>query len=312
MRKIKINNKDVGSRIKMIRLNMGLPAVEFGERIAKGLGKSIEDNAPSQSLISRWERGVNLPNKERLKVIAQLGGISVNELLYGDLKQYVYNVLHDELLESGELYEKISEYILLLDNDIDNISSENDKTDLLQIKSESFFKDNFDSIFDYIRQGFPLMDANDLYDSVDLIITRAMSYIDMLIYNKRNNIIVSDYFKLTFLKKVSLDNVEQYKNESKYIFSCRISLETTDDLGNREYLELDYIANALVNIYISEVDNNHGFVFGGLYAFNDDLYRYILSEQLFKDVKQHIVDEILKHDRIKNYSLTFEDFEDLT
>lgn len=69
-----IDKKEVGSRIKTIRINLKETTAKFAQRF---------DPPASDSLVSRWERGVNLPNNERLKAIADLEGISVNELLYG-------------------------------------------------------------------------------------------------------------------------------------------------------------------------------------------------------------------------------------
>lgn len=44
----------------------------------------------SKASVNNWEKGVNLPNKQRLKKIAELGGITVNELLYGDAEYYFF------------------------------------------------------------------------------------------------------------------------------------------------------------------------------------------------------------------------------
>lgn len=76
---MEINNKEVGFRIKSIRQKNGKTTKEFG---------SLIDGA-SDSLVSRWERGVNLPNTKRLKLIAELGAMSVNELLYGSIENYI-------------------------------------------------------------------------------------------------------------------------------------------------------------------------------------------------------------------------------
>jgi transcriptional regulator with XRE-family HTH domain len=59
----------------------------------KEFGKLVDDAA--QSLISRWEKGDNLPNNERLKIIAALGSVTVDELLYGDFQDYCYHVFLD-------------------------------------------------------------------------------------------------------------------------------------------------------------------------------------------------------------------------
>ena len=62
-----IDNRSVGRRIKEIRLDRGESTADFA--------KNFTPEA-SNSLVSRWERGVNLPNANRLKTIAELGGIS--------------------------------------------------------------------------------------------------------------------------------------------------------------------------------------------------------------------------------------------
>lgn len=70
--------KKVGKRIRSLRQEKGLTTKDFGKFIS----------GASDSLVSRWERGVNLPNNARLKMIAQFGEISVNELLYGKEENY--------------------------------------------------------------------------------------------------------------------------------------------------------------------------------------------------------------------------------
>lgn len=75
MIKVKIDKKAVGKRIKSIRIEKGMTTAEFAK---------LFDPPASDSLVSRWERGVNLPNKSRLEKIANIGGYeSVEELLYG-------------------------------------------------------------------------------------------------------------------------------------------------------------------------------------------------------------------------------------
>lgn len=67
-----INKPRVGVRIKDIRMEKGMDQKEFAKRI----------NA-TVSALSNWETGRNLPNKERLKNIADLAGITVQKLLEG-------------------------------------------------------------------------------------------------------------------------------------------------------------------------------------------------------------------------------------
>ena len=72
-----IDTEDLGNRIKSIRLEKAMNLREFGFYIDKA----------SDSIVSRWEKGKSLPNAKRLKLIANAGGISVDELLYGKEKE---------------------------------------------------------------------------------------------------------------------------------------------------------------------------------------------------------------------------------
>lgn len=61
--------KNMAERVKMIRLSLGLTQTEFAEKIGATL-----------PAVSNWENGRNQPNKQRLKQIAKLAGITVEEL----------------------------------------------------------------------------------------------------------------------------------------------------------------------------------------------------------------------------------------
>lgn len=68
------DKKAVGQRIKDIRNKKGESLEKFGLRF----------NPPAnRSLASAWENGRYLPNNERLKKLAEIGGLTINELLYG-------------------------------------------------------------------------------------------------------------------------------------------------------------------------------------------------------------------------------------
>ena len=80
---MEIDKKLVGERISVIRKSLGLTMEQFGHRVLNA----------DRSLVSKWERGKVVPNNARVKIIAELGSISVNELLYGKL---AFNDLSDE------------------------------------------------------------------------------------------------------------------------------------------------------------------------------------------------------------------------
>lgn len=80
-----IDKKAVGQHIKRIRLEMGYTLKEFG---------SLFKPAAADSLVSRWERGVSLPNSQRLSDIAFHSQMSGDELLHG--KFCVWTEVYDD------------------------------------------------------------------------------------------------------------------------------------------------------------------------------------------------------------------------
>lgn len=66
----------LGQRIKQIRLEQGLTMAEFGSLVDR-------TSPASDSIVSRWERGISSPNSKRMKSIANLGNVSMEYLLTG-------------------------------------------------------------------------------------------------------------------------------------------------------------------------------------------------------------------------------------
>ena len=107
----KYNKKDIGQRIKLIRLEKGLTLEEFGR---------LFDT--SKGIISRWENGISIPNPERLKKIAELGDISIDYLLNGEnisvdkkkLKKYIDFCINSLLQrdETSDYTKKAIKYFL--------------------------------------------------------------------------------------------------------------------------------------------------------------------------------------------------------
>lgn len=69
-----LQKREIGERIKAIRQLLNLDQYEFGSKIVP--------NA-SASNVSRWERGLNVPNVDRIKSIAETGQVSAKFLLNG-------------------------------------------------------------------------------------------------------------------------------------------------------------------------------------------------------------------------------------
>lgn len=85
--KLKTDKSRVGLRINSIRLNLSDTLEQFGKKF----------NADKSNIL-RWEQGKTLPNKQRLSIIANLGGITLNELMYGSIDEFLSNNI-DTLLE---------------------------------------------------------------------------------------------------------------------------------------------------------------------------------------------------------------------
>jgi transcriptional regulator with XRE-family HTH domain len=77
-----INKEYVGARIREIRLARGETLEEFGQLFGS-----------SKGVVNNWEKGRNLPNKRRIKSIADMANISVQDLLHG-VKRYMYVITY--------------------------------------------------------------------------------------------------------------------------------------------------------------------------------------------------------------------------
>lgn len=92
----------VGQKIKTIRLNSGLTMEQFGKLFNT-----------SKGTVNNWEKGRNLPNKENLGIISEMGGQSVTELLNGNnsisLTISEYNRLKDIEQKFKEIHKIISD-----------------------------------------------------------------------------------------------------------------------------------------------------------------------------------------------------------
>lgn len=93
-----VNKKKLGERIKKIRLELGDTTEVFGKRF---------DPPANRSLVSAWENGRYIPNPERLKSLAELGGISVNELLHGNFESFCFTLFQEVDAELIEEYPEL-------------------------------------------------------------------------------------------------------------------------------------------------------------------------------------------------------------
>lgn len=81
----------IGNRIRKIRTSLQMDQKQFSEIINTTV-----------SALSNWENGRNKPNMEKLKRIAQLADISVEELLYGTIFRQRFNEYWTQLINNKE------------------------------------------------------------------------------------------------------------------------------------------------------------------------------------------------------------------
>ena len=101
----------VGNKIRSIRMNLGMTQEEFGNLF----------NA-TRSNVSKWERGSSLPNKTRLKAIADIGDVSVDELLYSDTDFRKLQKIKEKIIKAYKLEDinEVFEYLKQIEEIIDD------------------------------------------------------------------------------------------------------------------------------------------------------------------------------------------------
>ena len=79
--------EDVGKRIEKIRENGNYSMEAFGKLI----------NNSSRGTVNNWEKGKRTPNQDALEKIAVLGNTTVDKILYGELDEYLFNLVKQNL-----------------------------------------------------------------------------------------------------------------------------------------------------------------------------------------------------------------------
>lgn len=158
---------NLGNKIRAIRLELGETMEEFGLRFNT-----------SKGTVNNWEKDRNKPNKENLKIIADIANVSVKELLYGnsEIKNPPYNYLTKELMKftdnKGDFFNQESSLLVKsgvegifnifgVKKDLDKkaLAEYNDhrkKVKKLKQYGEQYIEDNYkDYTFDKYLKDFP-------------------------------------------------------------------------------------------------------------------------------------------------------------
>src|SRR5690625_427782 len=94
----KYNKESIGLRIRKLIKNKNMTLKEFSEILDVNI-----------SSISSWERVVNVPSTQNLKMISEKSGEDSNWILYGDIADYIQDVFDhyqlNEVINESDFFE---------------------------------------------------------------------------------------------------------------------------------------------------------------------------------------------------------------
>lgn len=203
-----IDKKLVGQKIKNIRLEKGMTLEEFGKMFGA-----------SKSNVRSWEIGTNLPNPERLKTIAKIADISIDELLYGSFTQRLGNIL-SKTLNENEKYKNLNFSTLYK-----HIQKQTVNTELSNMEIELFVKSYLDDwVTKEQEKGITLSREDcellvDRFNTVNIIVQNRLEEMKHTNVDKKAPLTEKELKSLETLREIVNDlknHLEYYDNIEKY------------------------------------------------------------------------------------------------
>ena len=200
------NKIDIGQRIKRIRLEKGMTLEEFGKMLHT-----------SKSIVSRWEKGISIPNPERLRLIAKISNLTVNELLYGKLTtpEFLVQMLENNTIQS-ELERHLNDFFMRFEN--------KNNPNILKSLDYMYFKELLDKICGSIPRKTLITNITkfiikDLIDEKEQVISinfsPCYSYVCFLFNN--------DYNGLNYFFNYLIQVLERLAKQDKQILEFMIN-----------------------------------------------------------------------------------------
>lgn len=225
---MEVDKKAVGHRISLIRKRKGLTLEEFGKKTADAL----------KSNVSKWERGLSLPNNERLKIIADLGGVSVDELLYGDERHYLAPFIIDIAKNYYDWdISKDKEMINHIFNRLNDYSYDDDEYSLLENN-----KDTFDRIllypWEWNSEGIVQFTSTRIFELKKELAEIIQANIDTYDNETRKDIEKT----LTSVNKIlstAKENIEDIDLDERFGSAALLKKEIEEN-ANKEILDIDH------------------------------------------------------------------------
>lgn len=136
-------NTAIGQRIKEIRVSRKETLEEFANAIQNNADKTIKT---TKSNVSKWEKGLNIPNDIALFSIASIGGVSVNYLLTGQSESKVIlkntiDSLEKDIDNHNTEITGIKKRIDNINTQLNDSSNNNESKKILEIDLENLQKE---------------------------------------------------------------------------------------------------------------------------------------------------------------------------
>lgn len=298
---MKISKEDVGERINQIRTSNGWTLEELGIKLNT-----------SKVTVFNWERGRNLPNKKRLKDLADIAEITVDELLYGPFNKYIYDVIYNAILNNESIYYDISQFI-----EQTYISfihrSQNLKNKLMPNEVENFFKKNIGKIVDFINS---LSNDDFLYDE-SKVLELASQYINNLYLNTKMEIKLDDNLFIKLHERPTLMwKTDEYSSESHYKYMIIVEVIYTHPVGSYNdtpgtygHITHNYESEVYFSLSINQQESLFKYRVRGLKALLNKPYSELFGDNSYEIVEQCLLKTILNLDDLNQYKLNLEDFQ---
>lgn len=256
--KLNVNKKNVGLRIRQIRNSLNLTLEEFGKIFSLDANSKL--NA-GKSNVSTWERGDSLPNKQRLEIIAKKGNMTVNELLYGSIDEFLENNL-ETLVNNTFANNDVLNYLGNNKSFFFLPSTEQDNfIDYLKSKSEVNIKeiDKFISNFDILLEEFirEVILVN-IENNIDVLKSKKELAIKLLNqdgwFNSANNNLLKKLHNLLLSRAFLIAPESEYEKFDNY----KVLLSILELPNSDKNIELKLFVYDMFHILLSNIKANIG------------------------------------------------------
>lgn len=247
-----VNKAKVGERIFNIRNSLNLTLEQFG--------KDKDINA-ERSNVSKWERGATLPNRSRLEIIAKKGNITVNELLYGSIDEFLENnletLVNNTFVNNDVLYYlgNNKSFLFLPSTEQDNFIDYLKSNPVVNINEIDKFISNFDILLEeFIREVILV----NIENNIDVLKSKKELAIKLLNqdgwFNSANNNLLKKLHNLLLSRAFLIAPESEYEKFDNY----KVLLSILELPNSDENIELKLFVYDMFHILLSNIKANIG------------------------------------------------------